>query len=82
MPRFTEPKGYATWETAYIPKTGIPGWRRNFYDQAYVSARDKRPDLGFLDWLRQALDAAASEELNCEILPPPRAKKKKKKAKA
>lgn len=57
---------------ASIPKTGVEDWRREAYDQALEICRQADPDLSFSDWIRQACDAKAEQDIGWPVNPPRR----------
>lgn len=56
---------------AWLPKTRVAQWRRNFYRDAYEAARKRVPDITMSDWIREACDAQAMDEMGVDEMPVP-----------
>jgi len=47
----------------FIPKITVEGWRRAWYEKAYLEAKKADRNLNFSTWVRQVLDRASAELL-------------------
>lgn len=56
---------------AYIPKTGIAAWRREFYDEAFLADALHDPDLTWSNWIRKACDRSAMRANKVRRMPVP-----------
>jgi hypothetical protein len=58
-------------QRAWLPKIRLAFWRRGFYRDAFAQARRRVPDLTMSDWVREACDRQAMEELDVKVMPVP-----------
>lgn len=58
-------------QPAWLPKIRLHRWRQRFYRKAFEQARRRVPDLTMSDWVRDAADKQAMEELEVDELPVP-----------
>lgn len=58
-------------QPAWLPKIRLHIWRQDFYREAFEQAHKRVPDLTMSDWVRDACDKQAMEELEVDELPVP-----------